>query len=613
MKTVRRMIGTMLVLSIAICFATTVRAADSAGPGSELPVLKLVPEDALGIVLFNHLDKVDEQIGKLAQETQIPSPSLLPLLKMLTGIQVGLDEHGSSVLALMPADAAGAAPIAVIFVPVSDYRKFVGQLKPDDASAEIAEVSIGGKAHAIAHKGGFAVVVGKANKDMLKKVLSSSRNVTPVIGALAGWMSERAISFVATPSGVKLGVAAARKGLAQMKAVFANSNEPTMKMTAGNLDFYDSFLQFADKEINQFAIGWHVDIDGGLHIDSRTVFVAGGSWATAAGGVEAPPGDRLTCLPGGPFMLAFDGAMPKSFAKGMLNMSVDMINNMSKTTGGKELTEEQSKQLNGLMEKAMAGVHSMSMVMGPPKPGGSMYSNMAAVMKVTNSSQYMADYQEAMEKISDIIKATGGQFPFVQEIKKAKINGDEGLELTMDMSAMFKNLPNNPASTKMLQMMFGSGGKMTAYIVPIDGTTVAISYINSDNIARVKAACQNPQSSLAADADIAQTAKLLAPGAQWVGYLSPKGFTDFISAFMSSALPPGAAPTIPAFPQTPPIGFAAEQSSKGLDLQLIIPGAALKGIGDYVKQLSGPKAPPRAQRAPPPRVEKISPVRTEPK
>ena len=78
MKTVRRMIGTMLVLSIAICFATTVRAADSAGPGSELPVLKLVPEDALGIVLFNHLDKVDEQIGKLAQETQIPSPSLLP-------------------------------------------------------------------------------------------------------------------------------------------------------------------------------------------------------------------------------------------------------------------------------------------------------------------------------------------------------------------------------------------------------------------------------------------------------------------------------------------------------------------------------------------------------
>jgi hypothetical protein len=297
----------------------------------------------------------------------------------------------------------------------------------------------------------------------------------------------------------------------------------------------------------------------------------------------------------------------------MLNMSVDMINNMSKAAGGKELTEEQSKQLNVLMEKSMAGLRSMSMVMGRPKPGGSMYSNMVVVMKVTNASQYMADYQEAMEKMTDIIKAIGVQLPFVQDIKKAKINGADGLELTMDMSAMFKNLPNNPASTKMLQMMFGPGGKMTVYIVPIDGTTVAISYINSDNIARVKAACQNPQSSLAADADIAQTAKLLAPGAQWVGYLSPKGFTDLISAFMSSALPPGAAPTIPAFPQTPPIGFAAEQSSKGLDIQIIIPGAALKGVGNYVKQFSGSKAPPRAQRAAPPQVEKVPPARSEPK
>ena len=83
-------------------------------------------------------------------------------------------------------------------------------------------------------------------------------------------------------------------------------------------------------------------------------------------------------------------------------MSVDMINTMSKAAGGKELDEEQSKQLNALMEKSMAGLRSMSMVMGPPKPGKSMYSNMAAVMKVKDARQYMADYQDAMEKMRDI-------------------------------------------------------------------------------------------------------------------------------------------------------------------------------------------------------------------
>src|SRR4029077_1715122 len=110
--------------------------------------------------------------------------------------------------------------------------------------------------------------------------------------------------------------------------------------------------------------------------------------------------------------------------------------------------------------------------------------------------------------------------PFVQDIKRTKVDGADGLELTMDMSAMFKNMPNNPAATQMMQTMVGAGGKLSAFIVPIDETTVAISYVNIDNIARIKAACQNSQASLASDADIAQTTKLLSPGAQWVGYLS---------------------------------------------------------------------------------------------
>src|SRR6185295_5468337 len=159
-----------------------------------------------------------------------------------------------------------------------------------------------------------------------------------------------------------------------------------------------------------------------------------------------------------------------------------------------------------------------------------------------------------------------------------------------DMSAMFKNMPNNPAATQMMQKMIGADGKLTAFIVPIDNTTVAISYVNVDNIARIKAACQNPQASLAADADIAHTAKLLSPRAQWVGYVSPTGFTGFFSTFMP-ALPGTGGLKLPEFPQTAPIGFAAEQSSKGLDVQIVVPGETLKGIGTYVRQVSGLAAP----------------------
>jgi hypothetical protein len=593
MKALHRMIGAMLVLSIAVCFAPVVRAADSADAGSNLPVLKLVPEDALAIVLINHLDKADEQIGKVTQEMQVPAPpGLLPMLKAQAGIQEGFDDHGSALLALMPGDAPDSAPVAVVFVPVSDYKKFIAQFHPDDASAEIAEANIMGHPHVVGHKEDFAVLAHTSDKDTLKKVLDSKRSIAPVIASLDDWVGGQAISFVATPTGVKRGISVARKAVEQMKAVLANAKDPSMKMAAGNMGIYDGFLDAADKEVSAFAVGMHVDNDGGFHEDIRTVFVAGGSWATTASALAAPSGDRLACLPGGPYMLAFDGAMPKSFSKGFLNMGIGAINNMIKAGGGKELTKDQTKQLNDLMEKSMAGLRSMSMVMGSPKPGGSLYSNMAAVMKVKDASRYIADYQATMEKMRDILNATGVPLPFVQEIKKVKISGADGLELTMDMSGMFKTMPNNPASTKMLEMMIGPGGKMTAYIVPIDETTVAISYINPDNIARVKAACQNPQTSLAADADIAQTAKLLPAGAQWIGYLSPKGLMDFISAMMIGFAPPGVAmPALPAFPQTPPIGVSAEASAKALDIQVVIPGAALKGVGTYVMQIHQMTAP----------------------
>ena len=75
MKIAHKMIGTMLILGVAACFSLAARAADS--NAAEPSALKSVPEDALAVVVLNRLDKVDEQIGKLARETQFPAPSLL--------------------------------------------------------------------------------------------------------------------------------------------------------------------------------------------------------------------------------------------------------------------------------------------------------------------------------------------------------------------------------------------------------------------------------------------------------------------------------------------------------------------------------------------------------
>ena len=589
MKAVVRSIQAALVLAVLSWLAGPARAAAAE---SDLAVLKVIPEDAYAVVVVTHLDKADEQISKLGQEMQMPVPPVLQMLKARAGVQEGVDDHGSAAMAFLPGDNGSAAP-PVAFVPVTDFTKFIGQLQPEDATAAITKITIAGEDCLAGKKEGFAVLADAGQKDLLKKVLDSSRPIGPVIGSLAGWAGEHEIAFVATPTGVKKGVAAARKGLEQIKNVVANSGAPNAKMATQGFEVYDLLLKSADKEVSQFGLGMRVDNDGGLHIDSRTLFVAGGTWTAAARDLKAPEGMRLSCLPAGSYLMAFDGAMPKSFSKSFLNMSVDMINNLSKASGGKELTEDQIKQMNDLMEKSMAGMRSMSMVMGVPKPGGSFYGNMVGVLKVDNSKEYMANYQKSIEGIRDFMKQNNIAFPFPQEVEKTKIDDVDGLKMSMDMSKMFAQMPNNPASKQMLQMMFGPEGKLNVYVVPIDETTIALSYVTPDNIARIKAACKNPGTSLGADADIAQTAKLLPAGAQWIAYLSPKGFVDFVGSFMMGMAggAGGAMPMIPPFPQTPPIGIGVESSAKGLDAAIVIPGGALKGVATYIQQMQHMMAP----------------------
>ena len=495
MKAVVRSIQAALVLAVLSCVAGPARVAAAE---SDLAVLKVIPEDAYAVVVVTHLDKADEQISKLAQEMQIPAPPVLQMLKARAGVQEGVDDHGSAAMAFLPGDNGSAAALPVAFVPVTDFKKFIGQLQPEDATAAITKITIAGEDCLAGKKEGFAILADAGQKDLLKKVLDSSRPIGPVVGSLAGWAAEREVAFLATPTGVKKGIAAARKGLEEIKNVVANSGAPNAKMATQGFEVYDLLLKSADKEVSQFGLGMRVDNDGGLHIDSRTLFVAGGTWTAAARDLKVPEGMRLSCLPAGSYLMAFDGAMPKSFSKSFLNMSVDMINSLSKASGGKELTEDQIKQMNDLMEKSMAGMRSMSMVMGVPKPGSSFYGNMVGVLKVDNSKEYMANYQKSIEGIRDFMKQNNIAFPFPQEVEKTKIDDVDGLKMSMDMSKMFAQMPNNPASKQMLQMMFGPEGKLNVYVVPIHETTIALSYVTPDNIARIKAACKNPGTSLGA-------------------------------------------------------------------------------------------------------------------
>jgi hypothetical protein len=547
-------------------------------------IFKLVPEDSLALLIINPVDKVEEQIGKVASQLKLPDPHILAGMKKQLGIAEGIDDHGAAFVAFVKGESEMGVPVGIRFIPVTDYARFIAQFKPESPSAEIVEVSMGERRLVVGHKGNFAVVANLSDRETLKKVLDGATSIASSLEPLADWIQNREVVFVMTRPGIQRAVAAAQQGLAMVKMMLANSGDESTKMAANNLEIYDHFLTAANKELRQFAVGFHVDSDGDLYLESRAVFVEGGTWAASGKAVAQYGSPNLAGLPGGPFLFAVAGPMPQAFTQGMMNMSVDIINKMSKAAGGNELNEEQSKELNKLMAMSSAEVNSMSMVMGVPTAGESIYSGMSGIIKVKNAKLYIANYQQVMKSMRDLFTNAGVHFPFFQDIETTQIGGQEGIKLTMQLTEMV-GMPNE-ASKKMLEAMIGQGGKLSIYLAPIDETTVAMSYVSSDGITHIKATLQNPTSGLADSADVAATQRLLSTKAQWIAYVSPAGFLDLIEKTMFTMAPPGAkVPKFPPFPQTPPIGIGAELSERWLDFQIVVPGEALKGVGTFHQQI----------------------------
>ena len=240
----------------------------------------------------------------------------------------------------------------------------------------------------------------------------------------------------------------------------------------------------------------------------------------------------------------------------------------------------------------------MQMVMGTPNPGESMYAKTYGLLTVKDSAAFIAGYERGLKEVNEIYKSLNLPLLMPMDVENITYEGKPGLHVAMDMKAMMK-ASAQPAARKMLDQMWGPDGKMNIYLVPLDGTTIGMAYSKLDNLKALDEARKNPQSSLAADPDVQQTAKQLPAGAQWIGFLSPKGLMDFTLGMAMNQMPPGVMPQLPAFPQTAPIGFAAKLDATTLDASIVIPGSVFKGVGQYIRNIQRQFAPQPRPGLPP--------------
>jgi hypothetical protein len=152
----------------------------------------------------------------------------------------------------------------------------------------------------------------------------------------------------------------------------------------------------------------------------------------------------------------------------------------------------------------------------------------------------------------------------------------------MDMSEMMKGFPD-PNMQRMMELMVGEGGKVTAYLAPADATTVVLAY-GEDALGETLKAATKKAASFTAQQEIMTTMKLLPKNSQWVAFFSPKGIVEFAQSMMATIAPDGQV-QLPPFPVTPPLGLGARMTAQGCDTSLVAPKELLIAIGGYAQAM----------------------------
>lgn len=579
------MIGSRFLRKAVCCFLIVFPAAMTAAED----VLKLVPDNALGAVVVNRVGETNEKLRALALRLKVPPFDFLSTAKLTLGLQEGLDEKGSVAMAAVPGTATGV-PVLISFVPTSDYAALLKQLKAEPGADGIAKVSVGEKEFVTAQKDGYAVVAEEANKATLQAVLAAAKSIAAAAPGLDAWRGENDAYAVATPGGIKFAQQQIQAGLEVAKAQLANQGEQGKTAVAG-LGMYDSLIKAMDKELSHCAVGLRMADDGAVHVVSRTLPVEGGALAKAASQAKPAKVSPLAGLPQSPFFVAGGGVFTATSMRSWMEMSFGM---MRSYPGGDKLSDADIKKLSEISLKSMRGLRSMALLMGVGQGDEPLYGRMLLAMRTKDAKAYLESYEDSLAEMAKVLKdANSSLFEF--ESERIEIEGLPVLKLAMNLEPFLGQQAQVPEAKKMMDLMFGGGGKMNIFMAAADEHTVIGAYVTPQQLAPAVKAIREGKPQLMDEAGVAKTAAMLPQGAQWLGILSPRGAAAFVSRMVKTVTPPGAqVPEIPEFPETSPIGFGVQLSPAGLDTHLAVPADVLEKASETIRKAIAEQKKPEA-------------------
>jgi len=511
-----------------------------------------------------------------SQALQLPIPSSMAMLKT-SDLGEGLDGNGAAAMFFVQIDEEDIEPASVLLLPAPNYAGLIKQGDAGKSDQKVSRIQFLGSTFAVRKLGPFAALAQTQHEKILES-LTEPAEIPAEVRPLVAWIDDNDVAAVLMQHGIKVFATYVQTQISDVKETLSSLGDEG-QVVGTMLAIYDQLFGLVKKEASALSLGLKIEPGNTLRIASRLRAQPQGKLTAVLSQIGPANQDLLSGLPQNDYVLALGGRMPEGLSKALLEWSTQMMVQMRSIYG---LNEAQARKMAELSYGTLPDMKSMNFLLAVGQDAKTpLLHGLLGTIQVTDSKKFLQEYLKQIKDLTQLVQEAKTDRLGKTEAQKVQIQGLDAVKVVMTMP----QLPGpGPAQFgEIMQKLFGADGKITAHVVAVDRTHIAMIYGNQDLLGQVTQVLKGSQPGLPTELHLAKTAALLPKQGQMIGYWSLPGTIGLVNrAIVAFGLDQQGIKPLPEPPAAPPIGFAVTVAPEEIQKEVVIPGELLQKARRYV-------------------------------
>jgi hypothetical protein len=577
--------------------------------GRAIDVLNNAPSDSLGFVLVRNLGATAGKVQQLTRNLQTDAVSPLEFLHGAMGIREGLNASGDFLLAVLPRQEGVERPQFCVWLPIADYERFVVALGGSSAQ-RITAVTIAGEDLLTAQQGEWALVMDPNQRERMDNMLDAAPAAPEQASMWKSWIDDHDVTAVALRAGVRdvLSWAIAADSIEAADEAPPEVSEddlfgpPTDDGAVPRRPSRDesqaTILASIQLSLRQWfsrspkALEWahdtraiglalRLDEEGNAHASIRAAMGENADFVQVTNR-EAVSGGMLPALDqGGEFIVSAAGSLPPAVisaaAGGYVRTLIGGLQNEEQLT----LDETTLARFEQEVHKAAALVKSVSILSKPGDQQEGVYTNSFLAVRVTSTDSFVDAAGEVMRLWNQINRDAEGGLQLIFDVEEPTVGARTAKHYSLDIAAA-DGAPALPEIRQAMEKLFGPGGKLNLFIVPVDEHTALMAMATAEQVAAMLRTLELKQANNWDRELLGITNRMLPQEADWRVFFNPHSYSKWLSRKMHAITGPVfGGPLVKEFAASPPIGAAGGVKAAELWADVAVPVQTIQAVGAF--------------------------------